>query len=259
MTVESAVLRFYKMAECDEHGVPLDWDRCRACGGTGWRGGAESLVTTGEGAVVGHMVPADAAEPTDADVCGTCKGHGSLKAAALVFRLRDRYEPIRPVSSVAEGEYPPLRERARCEGCGHPMNDGTWDGVPERYPAAQLAAILDGALTDLCDGFEPAATTTAVHFSPCDEGCRHGGPVRCAGRRLHLLVERLEPEGWTYVETTRFPAGAMAKAVGWDTGGRVEASWRQVDVRPLDWPHDLRPESVAVLCLRCWAERGSGA
>jgi hypothetical protein len=35
------------------------------------------------------------------------------------------------------------------------------------------------------------------------------------------------------------------------------ASWRPVDVRCLSWPHDLRPESLAVLCLRCWAGRAS--
>jgi hypothetical protein len=35
-----------------------------------------------------------------------------------------------------------------------------------------------------------------------------------------------------------------------------EASWRQVDVRTLGWPHDLRENKLAVLCLRCLAEQG---
>jgi hypothetical protein len=35
--------------------------------------------------------------------------------------------------------------------------------------------------------------------------------------------------------------------------GPFEASWRPVSLRTLGGPDDLRPENLAVLCLRCWA------
>lgn len=268
--MSETVLRVYDPTECDERGVPLDWERCRACAGTGCARAREfGRIDTGDGPV--YLTPPDAAAAL-ADPCGTCGGHGSLKAAVLAGleeRLRRDWRERRFREREARGEtfdgdalpgdkvaaldqiqshaVAMNRHRSeddaafviRCEGCWHPMGEGTWDGVPERYPASQLAVILDGALTDLCDGFEPASTTTAVYFSPCDEECQHDGPVRA----------------WTDLDKRWRQIADPATVADFRGWGAVEAAWRQVDVRTLGWPHDLRPEKLAVLCLRCWADR----
>jgi hypothetical protein len=109
------------------------------------------------------------------------------------------------------------------------MSEGTWEFHPQpmlcqtkgEWQKETLAYALDRLRDRRRD---PDPRVVAVHYSPCDEGCRHGGPTRC--------------EAFTI-----------------DGPSDVEASWRQVDVRCLDWPHDLRPESLSVLCLRCFVER----
>jgi hypothetical protein len=78
----------------------------------------------------------------------------------------------------------------------------------------------------------------AVHYSPCDEGCRHAGP----GREWFEVAVGDDP--WAVTEDVSQVALTYPR----------EASWRPVDVRVLGWPHDLRPEKLAVLCLRCFAE-----
>lgn len=68
--IDMSVLRVYDPSECDEHGVPLDWEHCRRCGGDG---GLTAYAADGG--------------------CPRCGGHGSLKAAALAHcakRQRDR-------------------------------------------------------------------------------------------------------------------------------------------------------------------------
>lgn len=198
------ILRVYDPAECDAAGVPLDWERCRHCGGPGsWR-----------------VAPTE-----DYETCHVCEGHGSLKAAALAV-LRGR------TSGLVVGDVPPVR----CEGCAHPMSEGTWDW---RQRPANPVVEIGQAWEMLSTGREPVSgQVLSVHYSPCDEGCRHGGPGR--GRVL--------APGGAYLAEVTNAAGEAARH-------GFEASWRSVDVRTLGWAHDLRPEKLAVLCLRCYAER----
>lgn len=254
-----STLRVYDPAECDEHGVPLDWERCRACGGVGradLRNGAErpewvALVLPEVGAPVNGY-------------CGTCEGHGSLKAAAL-YRKFD-HQIIRANNTRPRGT--PMVDRSvaprRCEGCGHPMSDGTWEGFwrpSEQATEWALVALHDGREPRI-GGFrsDPADIGGArdvpvmTHWSPCDQGCRHAGPAR------NWSVEHAEAgETWVDPPPGFAKRGAMTTAdvlAGFVRGTtEVQASWRQVDVRTLGWPHDLRPEKLAMLCLRCFASR----
>jgi hypothetical protein len=214
-------LRVYDPAECDERGVPLDWERCRRCDGRGHREGYES-----EARYCGRP---------GCCVCGVCHGHGSLKAAALDW-LTKRRQP----ESTFTG-----RDPLRCEDCGHPMSEGNDLAHAERC---------------LRMGVEPQGTIgRGVFYSPCDEGCRHGGPVRCPdGGTCHHECADFQPGGYPQGECWRTFNAEPLSAYGeqWPRPQpKREASWRPVDVRTLGWPHDLRPEKLAVLCLRCWADR----
>lgn len=227
-----SVLRVYDPADCDATGVPLDWERCRTCNvdsdGT-------PIYPDGEGGAG----------------CPTCGGHGSLKAAALAERWRDLKRP------TPDFPLPPVR----CEGCGHPMSDGTWvnrDGREQSGDNPVHAAqkgVERRALIALRAGGEP--DDRVMFWSPCDGGCRHQAPCRA-----------MTTEGWRPFDIN-YEAAVAVDTLG---AGNVEASWRAVDVRvgmlakragldvttagPLVVrPFDLRPENVAVLCLRCWAER----
>jgi hypothetical protein len=62
-------------------------------------------------------------------------------------------------------------------------------------------------------------------------------------------------EGWQPFSPKHAGASAEALKDTFSEQAAVEASWRQVDVRRLSWDHDLRPEYLAVLCLRCWSTR----
>lgn len=64
-------LRIYDPGECDSAGVPLAWERCRTCKGTG-------IVDEG----AGDVNPPGAPEVIEGP-CVACGGHGSLRAAAL--------------------------------------------------------------------------------------------------------------------------------------------------------------------------------
>jgi hypothetical protein len=219
------VLRVYDPPECDERGVPLDWERCRS-----------SNMMLGGG-------PA----------CPACDGHGSLNAAALAALMTKcrtcHHEAAAHVQGVEHGLCAECdcwgyeaRGPARCEDCGHPMSEGTWEGGDERAYQDIVEARHTVAGRYLRRGDEPP-NLLPVHFSPCDEGCRHGGPGRFDG----------DPEGptvWVPLDDVS-GTGDARPMVHYG----VEASWRQVDVRTLGWPHDLRPEKLAVLCLRCWAGR----
>lgn len=94
-----------------------------------------------------------------------------------------------------------------------------------------------------------------VWWSPCDEGCRHQGDVRARNTQPDDGSRSWTPAPMPPIEAG-LTAGEVASRVA-ALGPRVvvEASWRAVDVRLLGWPHDLRPEKLSVLCLRCWAAR----
>jgi hypothetical protein len=270
------VLRVYDPSECDSAGVPLDWERCRACEGDGQQDGA----TTSK-----RMFR-----------CSACDGHGSLRAAAMHEALRDQrdeelhlidfYVPdvpdalpddrqaaidqtaaaIRDVTAAGREAARRAAAQPRCEDCGHPAGEGEWEygtwlwagqvpGVTSVAPegdARRAAWKQRSALLSLRDGQEPLRRlryepdqTLDVHWSPCDPRCLHGPPFRLRVADVEepqVVVEADEPAGrWAANVDPRF--------------GPVMASWRQVDVRTLGWPHDLRPERLAVLCLRCWAAR----
>lgn len=266
-----SVLRVYDPAECDGRGVPLDWERCRTCEGEGrglWRWPRPHEVARAGGKIMDPLSRLRTeAERRAAKTCPTCGGHGSLKAAALVLLSTLN---LARASVADEADYPKLAEfllahppqggsaeaagaveAARCEGCGHPMSDGTWtEGrrVTEEGIARLLAAGNEGMIHPSC----------AVHWSPCDERCRHGGP----GRRMP--DDRL---GWVEGGPGLKPE-VLGEIIA--AGVPFEASWRAVDVRVgmlaraagLDHvggpshvvrPFDLRPENIAVLCLRCRA------
>jgi hypothetical protein len=236
---EPTVLRVYDPSECDSTGTPLDWERCRACKGAGE---VQSSVTP-------DIDPRDPACETREDPCGDCEGHGSLKAAALAgkeWRAEEWAHATARVRSVV----PPRVHR--CEDCGHPMSEGMWEnGTWTRGDAGQ-PGTPEWAFAHLRRGNEPPRNLSAdpppthrsfaVHYSPCDEGCRHGGPMRFGDgdgwdpeRAENILVSAVFASEWTH----------------------VEASWRPVDIRTLGWPHDLRPERLAILCLRCFASTPS--
>jgi hypothetical protein len=177
----SDFLRIYDRAECDEDGVPLDWERCRTCAGDG---GLTAYATDGG--------------------CPTCDGHGSLKAAALVelrgqqvdaeLHRREHAEARRlGRSGLSGGQRTELwlrigRERTtRCEGCGHPMSDGTWEGEWVTASVVEYGDNNGWALAHLrYERSEPPAeilgVPVCVHWSPCDEACTHtdgGLRARC--------------------------------------------------------------------------------
>jgi hypothetical protein len=254
--VADSALRIYDPAECSDDGKPLDWDRCRPCHGDG-----------------GHTVEPDGSlggRGMRSTPCELCAGHGSLKVAAFAELLAPgvwrvgRKVPVNvyfadrivthtatPTDAVRLVERLNALTEPRCEDCGHPMGDGTW----EDPPLAELLGYVETrerGRRAIMVGREPLATAGhSDQFTPCDEGCRHGGehgtvrisnPTESAGYTAcgvvgsWLTSQRVDP-AWTSVS--------------------VEASWRPVDIRTLGWPHDLRPERLAVLCLRCWAERPS--
>lgn len=253
------IFRYYKIDECDENGVPLDWNECRTC--------------RGSGEVVEVLTPRldhrDPAFTTREWPCPTCNACGSLKAAAL-FELTQ----VPPYAALGNADIPVAATFAlpiRCQGCGHPMNEGTWEGdllaaprrqgnlmdresagggfivLPDDAPIEQRQkAHRQAAWTWIKRGQEPADYAhIAVHYTACDRGCEHGGPVR-----LMVPDEYMREEWFTVTEGERRD---------WEHGygdvRRIEASWRSVDVRMLDRPCMLEREFLTVLCFRCFAER----
>jgi hypothetical protein len=220
------VLSVVDPVACDEHGVPLDWERCRCL----------HEIPGGMGSL------ADALQQRD-EVCPTCGGHGSLKAAALAELI-----------GVGQDD-----ATWRCEVCKHPMGDGCWAPRPPGELAETIQGRFKVAAYALKHGREPNAgawpmSESPVHWSACDTECDHGGPLRA--RRDDGCI-------WLPVDDFR------ALNCGYD----VQASWRPVDLRvgmrakragmdvigasPVVLrPFDLTAENLAVLCLRCWAGRG---
>jgi ribosomal protein L40E len=201
--VAETIFRLYQKPECDSNLVPLDWYRCRTCKGTG-------------------------RNPIDDAHCWPCGGYGSLRAAAL-------HALMTPVLHASFTD----KVKIRCEGCGHPMSDGTWEGGGAwmRDPG-YLGMKLRQAEEALRLCLEP--TGNGVLWSPCDEVCRHRGP----GRYL-----RTEGGSWVPVTDTSMVDGQQALL-----GLPLEASWRQVAVRTLGWPMDLSLNNLKILCTRCYAD-----
>jgi Zn finger protein HypA/HybF involved in hydrogenase expression len=214
-----SVLRVYDPWECTSDGVPLNWDCCRCCNRVG-------VVYASPEAIRRTHVPEGA--PIESCSCPMCGSHGSLKAEALAKLIIER---IRRGDAGENND--PLTPR--CEDCGHPMNEGTWEPHPPQDRSGKTHPDANREITmALAEFWERRGV---VHFSPCDEDCNHDGP----GRKPF-------DGGW-------IGCNEMMNNVGITKG--FQASRRPVDVRCLGWPHDLRPERLAVLCLRCWAERSS--
>lgn len=228
-----SILRVYDPSECDAAGVPLDWERCRC----------QSFAMT------------------DDVSCQFCLDQGSLKAAALDHELR--WQRSEHIYAQLHGEV--LREVAfmgRCTSCSHPMSEGTWEDH-SRVPHAGVLAGDEGlrrtwvrwAFEELRAGREPTRLDDSlpqsdgrvVHYSPCDEACTHGGPIRWKATWAD------EPHTWM----PEGPLEAVPTGKGVANGTTIEASWRPIDIRTLGWPHDLRPEKLAVLCLRCFAAKST--
>lgn len=177
-----------------------------------------------------------------------------------------------------EGYPQPVKLAPRCEGCSHPMSEGTWDAQGR---TEQWGRDEDFILRMLRQGREPQAWP--IHFSSCDEKCRHSGPGRCRGRSPGEII--LDEYPWVECDAL------------WTPDLEVEATWRQVIVRRgvmgakglakpctcghedsdgrgdvLDCvvhgigpsrfdpssalhvrPFDLSPENVGLYCTRCWA------
>ena len=218
-------------SDCDEHGVPLDWERCRA------------LI---------HQKPLRPPFDLSHSLCSTCGGHGSLKAAALdAVRACSRYRNLQwpwfsPHLLAKTDTKEQIEERmgqleaasvamdaevTRCESCFHPMSEGTWafEGPTWTDEDIELGLMSGGASNRF--------------YSACDERCEHDRVGRY--RRGEKLDAGARP--W------RSKGEHPRPSAGWE----VEASWRPVAVRTLGWPHDLRLENLAVLCLRCYADRGA--
>ncbi len=219
-----SIPRVYDPAECDEQGVPLDWERCRC------RDYAAANDTT----------------------CPFCLDEGSLRAYVLkeCWYRTVRARRANENHTAAEWEQLETADRAerpiRCNGCGHPRSEGTWED-----PHTVLAHCLGYVETRergrkaIMRGVEPLATAGASqHYSPCDEGCRHD-----------CKAVRIRAQGREPVPSATFVLDYLREARSHDPEASTEASWRPVDIRTLGWPHDLRPEKLAVLCLRCYAER----
>ncbi len=214
--------------ECDEHGVPLAWDECTECEGWG-----------------------DERSP-GRPLCSLCKGFGSLRAMVLAQLLKkendDDCDCLIPYLDGAGQHSPGCRcfkpKEPRCESCRHPMSDGTWEGGNDESRAGPTMQTLAGEVQagywppDEWAGWERLGT----HFSRCDEGCRHGGPVRRGGYDIGPNAP-IDLPAVVAQETAR--------------GAYVEASWRIVDVQFKNgWPHDLRLGNLVLLCTRCAAEKG---
>lgn len=158
--------------------------------------------------------------------CERCGGHGSLKAAALDrAAYRAAAKELSPYVQTMQ-DWRAKNEAPRCESCAHPMSEGTWEGEQR---GSDLTEQFTMACHALSGGREP--TNPGVHYSPCDEKCDHGDP----GRR------------WIDQDPPTLYAAKPEP--------RVESSWRPVDIRVLGFPNDLSPDNLAVLCLRCLAER----
>jgi hypothetical protein len=207
----SSVLDVVARSECGPDGYPLDWEWCRMC-----EGGTKPFNLL-------------------AGRCPMCGGHGSLRAAALsLFSLGITYSPDWVVGMP----------EWRCGKCNHPMSEGTWE-IHERWRDQANGYSNDEVIKYIEEAFAEGRSIKyvestykdAVHLSKCDGKCTHSAE--------HV---RSHPEGSfkAFRETDTSMFGAI------ESGWIVESSWRQVDIHFKNgWQHDLRPENLTLLCLRC--------
>lgn len=127
----------------------------------------------------------------------------------------------------------------RCVRCGHPYIVGE-SGHFEDTTIDLALQGEDGRLfyADMGDVSPPAGIRNrAVNWSPCDERCRHAGPIRYGDNppfddgSAHEFVTRCARDGLP--------------------NGTVQAAWRILTVHHLNQrKHDLRWFNLAALCQR---------
>lgn len=225
------VNHIYVKEECDADGVPLDWDKCRNCKGTG----EVPVLDSG-------TMPRPAGLPLPTTSCHRCDGCGNLKEAVLWGRVR--YSGVYSTSHGYERAEHDGLMIPRCEDCNHSMSDGTWEGEahPEPYTLEWLQReLLGSAVWELRQGREPRFTST--YYSPCNELCKHDGPGQ-------VLVEDSPNDAWQEFNDIKLPDALTGPGIK-----MIEAAWRHVDVRFLQYPNMLRQQDLVVLCTRCWAAR----
>lgn len=134
----------------------------------------------------------------------------------------------------------------RCVRCGHPFTVGK-SGVMEgphaesRAFAAELGMTqeqLDYAFEDHVEMISEAdiAKAPRTNWSPCDEQCTHGGPVRT----------RSPGAEWIEVDGTNAVDDLVT------SGMEVQAAWRILTVHHLNWNKaDLRWWNLIPTCQRC--------
>lgn len=90
-------------------------------------------------------------------------------------------------------------------------------------------------------GVEP----TPHHWSPCDQRCEHGGPIRW----------RLDADEWNLMAQTASTAAEWIAGSDTDQPVDVEAEWRILTVHHLDGDKaNCRWWNLAALCQRCHLE-----
>jgi hypothetical protein len=131
----------------------------------------------------------------------------------------------------------------RCARCGHPYRKGQeqfWaePAVPESMVETAALALFDAEPVD-----EPRVKRASpVHWSPCDERCTHGGPVRARRRSPQAFP-------WRVWEATH-PSWRAGELVA--GGEEVQAAWRVLTVHHLTGvKHDCRWWNLCPLCQRC--------
>jgi hypothetical protein len=214
-----------------DHGYPPDWNRCTTCNGDGkgWGELVPVAIATSPELPMPRMVGRD--EEVQAVWLVTPRDRPSFEVTATA-RGQEGLDRLRFGGASKVGIYRGWRPRDgkcpdclgmgsvkarvrleaghRCIRCGHP------------YMPKHDARML---------GVEPSP----YHWSPCDEHCTHGGPVRA------LLDETFEVFDGPYNVPGVISAGVP-----------VEAEWRILTVHHLTGDKaDCRWGNLVALCQRC--------
>jgi hypothetical protein len=168
--------------------------------------------------------------PPEWSKCTTCGGHGyrwSRDGGASFMDPPARLAPDDPYAEI-EGRAP--WEKLTCPDC---LGMGSVKArvrleAGHRCVRCQHPFMTKGDAKML--GVEPSPG----HWSPCDEKCTHGGPVR------YRYTETME---WVEFDPTLVHAPASAQ---------VEAEWKVLTVHHLDGDKaNLRWWNLCALCQRC--------